>query len=105
MTPRKKQHNKWHKELVKSLESIQWCEICGTTSQNPQLQHAHRKKRYDIGWKTEENHKEYLMAAKLCQTCHAGLDENWNSAHDSEFDSHKIMYDVITNIVDTRLWP
>ena len=33
------------------------------------LRHGHRLKRRFIGWRTEEDHQEYLTAAKLCVDC------------------------------------
>lgn len=101
MTPRKKQHNIWHKELVLLLIDITWCEKCGIQV-GPNGDKAHRKKRYDIGWKTEEDHQEYLMAARLCRECHKGLDENYNKDKDPNFDAHQIMFDTITDLINKR---
>lgn len=101
MTPRKKQHNKWHRELVDKLAHITWCEKCGGTDCGI-LDIAHRKKRYDIGWKTEEDHQEYLMAAKIGRSHHTALDENWNRDNDPNFDAHQIMYDEITYLIEIR---
>jgi len=103
MTPRKKQHNKWHIELKSKLALITWCEDCGATDGSCGiLDIAHRKKRYDIGWKTEDDHQEYLMAAKIGRKHHTAVDENWNKDNDPDFDAHQIMYDYITRLVEAR---
>lgn len=97
-------HQEWHKDLVIFLKDVVWCEKCGTTDPGPpgKFDHAHRKKRRFIGYQTQSDHDEYMMAAKLCRKCHTGLDENWNNEASGDFDAHQIMYDIITNIVNNR---
>lgn len=97
-------HREWHKDLELFLAPICWCEKCGTTDPGPpgKFDLAHRKKRRFIGYETQSDHDEYMMAAKLCRKCHIGLDENWNRDDIEDFDAHRHMYEVITNIVNNR---
>lgn len=106
MNERTRVHREWHKDLVLFLIEIVWCEKCGTTDPGPpgKFDHAHRLKRRFIGYLTEADHDEYMMAAKLCRKCHIELDENWDRDDDENFDAHRHMYDVITEIVRKRVF-
>lgn len=97
-------HREWHKDLVEFLDPICWCEKCGTTDPGlpGKFDIAHRKKRRFIGYQTEQDHEEYMMAAKLCRKCHIELDENWNREDVEDFDAHKHMYEVITELCRIR---
>jgi hypothetical protein len=104
MSTRTLVHRQWHGDLAAMLAPIVWCEKCGTTDPGPpgKFDLAHRKKRRFIGHQIESDYEEYMMAAKLCRQCHISLDENWNSEGGDNFDAHKIMYEVITDIVNKR---
>lgn len=97
-------HRQWHGDLAAFLAPIVWCEKCGTTDPGPpgKFDLAHRKKKRFIGYETELDHQEYMTAAKLCRKCHIGLDENWNKEDNLDFDAHRHMYEVITDIVNRR---
>jgi hypothetical protein len=88
MTPRKKQHLVWHKQLKKFFEEmgIRWCELCGTTE--PPLDMAHSKKRFDI--KTRD---EYMEAAMLCRKHH----------NEIEFAGHEPMHKTILELIERRI--
>lgn len=101
MSLRTDQHKKWTAEWYSLHEDIVWCEQCGSTSCWP-LQMAHRLKRVELGYETEEDKKEYFMAAKLGQPCHRKYDENFNKDQTSDFDAHKIMFDGITALIEKR---
>jgi len=103
LTNRKKIHNQWDKEAEAKIAHITWCQKCGTTGSysNP-LTKAHRKKRRFIGFRTEEDHQEYLMVARLCSDCHRGYDENWNKEGVENFDPHQIMFDEITKFIEEQ---
>ena len=103
MNARAKVHKRWDAELTKKLAPITWCERCGAADGScGMLTKAHRKKRRFIGWRTEEDHQEYMMAAKLGLYCHQFYDENWNKENDPEFDAHQIMFDDITQMIRVR---
>lgn len=85
MTPRKKQHLAWHKDLKKALEQIVWCERCGNNALI--LDIANSKKRYDIRTKDD-----YFTAAKLCRDCHLFV----------ETGKHDRMENLVTEIIKNR---
>jgi len=97
-------HREWQKDLVTFLAPIVWCELCGTTDPGPpgKFDHAHRVKKRFIGYETERDHDEYMMAAKLCRKCHISLDENWNKEEDDDFDAHRHMHETITELCRKR---
>jgi hypothetical protein len=91
VTPRKRLHNKWQRELSAYWQQnpITYCEVrlkgCfGTYGLAP----AHSKKRYDI--KTKE---EFFQVVAACLSCHRVLDEQM---------SHEDMQTHVLQIIQQR---
>lgn len=97
MNAKKRQHEIWDKQLTVYLQMITWCEECGGSHcNNFRLSKAHRLKRRFIGYQTEEDRKEYFMAAKLGEKCHQAKDEATGDA------PHQEMFESITELIMDR---
>lgn len=94
MTPKKKQHNIWDRQIKSLLVFVACCEICNNA---PATDHAHRLKRDLISWRTDQDRLEYFCVAKVCRRCHQDMDE-----HVGE-DSHKRMFMIVSYVITERI--